>query len=140
MKPFHKHFIAAFGLIAVLAITPTSAFARGSVQIHIPGISIGVYDDHGYKHRKRSYKKRYSKKRYNNNYNNRRYNNNYYNNRRYNNNNSYYNDRRYNNSYNGRNNYYNDGYRSQRCPADGYSSYYDRNRNCYEHNGHFHCS
>lgn len=142
MKPFHKHFIAAFGLITVLAVAPTSAFARGSVHIDVPGFSIGIHDDHGYKHRKRhhrKYRKRYSNDRY---YDDRRYRKRYYNNRRYN-------ERRYKRRYNdnyyysGRRNnrgYYNDRYRAEVCPTDGYSRYYDRNRNCYEHKGHYHCS
>jgi len=133
MKLFTKYSISAFGLVALLALVPGTAMARGSLYIDIPGVSIGVHDDHGKRyHRKRKYKRSY---------------NNYYNqDRRY----ERKRDRRrnYRNNYNesyyydgGRRNY-ND--RSQRrveiCPQVGYSPYYLRDSGCNSHKDHFHCS
>jgi len=140
MKLFSKHLVAAFSLITVIAMTPTSAFARGSIHIDVPGFSIGVHNDRGYRSRGHRHSRKYNRRYYNSN---RRYKKRYYNSRRYNN--RRYNNRRYNDNYysGGRGynrGYYNDSYRAEVCPIDGYSRYYDRNQNCYEHKGHYHCS
>lgn len=147
MKLSAKHLFATFSILTALVVAPTSAIAGDKVYISVPGISIGFHGDH---HSNKRYRKQYSKKRYNNS--NRRYNNNYYSNSRSSNYNRGYNnydrsysnnyDRSYNNNYDRsyNNNYRNDGYRGSVCPIDGYSQNYDRNRNCYEHKGHFHCS
>ena len=142
MKLSVKHLLATLSMLTVLAVTPTTALAKGSVHIDVPGFSIGVHDDYYY--RNRSYSRKSNSRRYNNYYNDNRYErrryrqsrNRYYNNRRYNDN--YYSggrqyDRRYDRGYD-------NGYRAEVCPIDGYSRYDDRNRNCYEHKGHFHCS
>lgn len=141
MKLNAKHLLAIASSIAVLAFAPMSSASAGdSIHIDLPGISIGFHGDH-------RYNKRYRNKYY------RHYNNDYYRDRRYDrrkyrqsrryynnryNDNYYYYDRRSNRRYN--NGYRYDDYRSNVCPIDGYSSRYDRNRNCYEHKGHYHCS
>ena len=145
MKLSAKHLLATLGMLSVLAVAPTSAFAGDSIYIDVPGISIGFHGDrHSNKHHRKHYNKRYNRQHYDGRRyerrkyrqkRNRYYDDNYYNDRKY--------DRRYNNSYRNNsyrnNNYRNDGYRAQVCPIDGYSSYYDRSRNCYEHKGHYHC-
>ena len=102
MKLSAKHLIAAFSLLTVMAVAPTSAYAGGSVYFNGPGISIGVHDNHKYRKR--------SRKQYRN---------------------RYYNDRRYykkNNYYSGGRSYYRDSYRnSNRYYDRGYDSRYDRN-------------
>ncbi len=136
-----KHLFATLSLLTALAVTPSTASAGDSVHISVPGLSIGFHDVH---HSDRYYrKKHYRSKNYY--YDDRRYERRkyrksrkrYYNKRRYNNN-YYYNDRRYDRGYS--NGYRYDNYRSNVCPIDGYSRYYDRDRNCYEHKGHYHCS
>jgi hypothetical protein len=159
MKLSAKHLIATLGMFTVIVVTPTSAFARGSVHLDLPGLSIGVHDDHrsnrGHrKHHRKHYNNHRS--RHNDYYDNRRYDNHryerrdhrrshkrHYKNRRYNDN--YYSSGRYNNQrYDRRdNNYRNDRYRNDRlrveiCPIDGYSRYYQQGRNGYQHKDHYH--
>lgn len=116
--------IPVFGL--VVAATPGTANAGGSVHLHVPGFSIGYYDDHYHrKHRKRLYKR----------YNHRHYRNHYY----YND--DYYPRRSYR-SYNGYRNYYRPRYQDRYyevCPTPGYSTRYYRGRGCYSHGDHYHC-
>ena len=150
MKLSAKHFFAALSMLTVLAAAPTTASAGDSVYISVPGLSVGFHDVHHRSNRRyrnkntyydnnRNYKGKYrqSRKRYsrNRNYNNRNYSSRNYNNRSYSN--RSYNDGNY---YNYSKRTYNNSYRGDYCPTDGYSQYYDRNRNCYEHNGHYHCS
>jgi len=136
MKLLSKHAIAAFGLIFAFVAAPTTASASGRVHIDVPGISIGYYGDHGYRHKKH-YKRKYRNNYYNDyRYNKRRYNKRRYDNRRYRNN-YYYGGSRYNNRYdnryNSRDRYY------ERCPIAGFSLRIDDRRDCYEHKGHYHC-
>ena len=142
MKFSTKQLFAALGLVAVISVAPNSAVANDGVYISTPGLTIGYHGGKSYKRGRKNYRKR-SYNNYNNNgyYNNRRYNNYYSSGRSYNRN-SY--NRGYDNSY--RNNYYRsnsyrgNGYRSGACPIDGYSQYYDRGSDCYEHKDHYHCS
>lgn len=145
MKLSTKHLFATLSLLTALTLAPTSAFAKGSVHVDIPGLSIGVHDNHRSYTRHRNEKRHYREGR-DHYYSDRRYKRDrqYYNNRHYNdrrsqskrryNDNNYYSGSRYNNRYR------NDGYRVEVCPIDGYSRYYDRSSNCYEHKGHYHCS
>ena len=162
MKHFTKTLMAAFGLITAVAMAPTASASGSSLHLNLPGISIGVHDGHGNKkyrnrHRSRHHNsshyrddyyrdKRYRhrddrrSKRY---YNQRRNNDYYYSDRK---SKRYYNTRRYNDNYyyGGRGNndrrYYNDSRYVEVCPVEGYSRNYNRNRSCYKHKGHFHCS
>lgn len=129
MKTFTRFSMAGAGLIALLLLVPGTAAAKGSVHIDIPGLSIGVHDDHYRHHRKhyrgdRHHKKRHYRKRHRQSY--------YYD--------PYYYDPYYSNQYD-----YRSGrrdYRSRyapRCPTAGFSEYYLRNRDCYRHKDHFHC-
>jgi len=151
MKLSAKHLLAAFSMLTVMAIAPTSAFAGGSVHLDVPGFSIGVHDDHKYRkrHRKHYRSRYYDDRRYerrhrrnsNDYYNRRYYNDNYYSSGRRHYRDSYRNyDRRYDRRYD--RNSYDRRYdrRAEICPIDGYSARYDRNRSCYEHKDHYHCS
>ena len=154
MKLSAKHLFATLGMLTVLAVTPTTAFADGSVHLDLPGLSIGLHDDHrSYKRHRKHYRNRYDnhrseRRRYRQNRDHRYSDRHYRSGQRYNNDRRYYSDRRYNDNYyserrsnrRSNNNYRNDSYRVEVCPIDGYSRGYDRNRNCYEHKGHFHCS
>lgn len=141
MKHLSKTLIATVGLLSALLTAPIAS--AGSVHLNLPGISIGVHDGHRYKDNRyrshRSNDRRYYKKRkYQRHYDNNDY---YYD--RSSRNSKY--DRRYNNNnyYGGNSNYDRRDYRSNRsqvCPTRGYTPRYDRNRNCYKHKGHFHCS
>jgi len=145
MKLSAKHLFATLGMLTVFAVTPTTAFASGSVHINVPGFSIGFHDVHhshkryrkhyrGYYNDDYRYERRKYRKKRNRYYKKRRYYDNYYSSgRRYDR--GY--DRKYNRRYERR---YNDGYRAEACPIDGYSRYDDRGQNCYEHKDHYHCS
>lgn len=152
MKHLSKTLMATLGLLTALATTPVAS-ASGSLHLNLPGLSIGVHDDHGHKKHRKRYRNRHHNDHYYSNRHERRNSQRYYNQRRsnhydYNNrrSNRYYNNRRSNNNYyyGGRRNndrgYYNDSRRVEACPTIGYTPRYDRNRNCYRHKGHFHCS
>jgi len=137
MKQLAKYSIAAFSTALIMALAPNTASAGGSLHLDLPGISIGVYDDHRYRYkRKYRHSKRYGH----------RYNDGYYRDR------GYYRERRrarrserrqrYSNDYyyGGRDRYYDRPRRAERCPAYGYSRYYVRDRGCYKHKDHYHCS
>lgn len=134
MKHLAKLSVAGFCAVMIVALTPSTAQARGSVHIDIPGISIGVHDDHRYRH-KRKYRQR--RDHYNSRYRDRR--DNYYRERRKSRRDNRRN--RYSNDYyyGGGNNYYERPRRTQVCPTYGYSRYYVRDRGCYRHKGHYHC-
>ncbi len=150
MKLSAKHLLATLSMLTVMAVTPTSAHAGGGVYFDGPGFSIGIHDDHKYRKRHRKhYRNRYyndrrhdrrHRRHHNDYYERRYYNDNYYSgSRSYRNSNRYsnrYYDRRYDRRYD-RNSY---DRRVEICPIDGYSTRYDRNRSCYEHKGHYHCS
>ncbi len=134
--------LSAITLIAL----PTSASAGGSVHVDIPGLSIGVHENHYNKKRhRRVYKNRHRNNHYRNDYyyddhrdrkryhKKRYYNGGYYKKR-------YYKKRYYNNDYyyGERSNRYNR--RAEICPIAGYSPYYNDNLDCYRHKDHFHCS
>ncbi|MFQ3245557.1 MAG: hypothetical protein ACJAYF_000222 [Arenicella sp.] len=145
MKLSAKHLFATLGMFTVIVVTPTSAFARGSVHLDIPGLSIGVHDDYRSDRRHRKHQRKHHRKHYNTHrsrhndhydkrhYKNRRHNDNYYSSGRYNN--QRY-DRRDNNYRNDQ--YYNDRRRVEICPIDGYSRYYQQGRNGYQHKDHYH--
>ena len=151
MKFSTKQLFAALGLVAVISVAPNSAVANDGVYISTPGLTIGYHGGKSYKRSRKSYRKR-SYNNYNNSYNNNGYynnrrSNNYYSNGRSYNRNSY--NRGYDNSYKNKsyrnnnyrsNSYRGNGYRSGACPIDGYSQYYDRGSDCYEHKDHYHCS
>ena len=128
--------LVLFGLATSMAIVPTTASAKGSVHIDIPGISIGYYDNH--------YRKSYRQKRH---YNNHRRHNRYYNKRYYND--SYrgngYSKRNYRSNDRGYDRSYNDRPRSRSynrgnyCPIAGYSVNAYRDQSCYSHGDHYHC-
>lgn len=147
MKLSTKHLLAAFSMLTVMTVTPTQALAGGSVHFDGPGFSIGIHDDHKYRKRHRKhYRNRYNndrryerkQRRHHNDYHSRRYYNDNYSSggRRYHRNSNRSYDRGYDRRYD-RNSY---DRRAEICPIDGYSARYDRNRNCYEHKGHYHCS
>lgn len=131
-----------FSLASVvgLALAPTPASAGGKLHIDLPGISIGVHDDHYYGKKKRYRKvykndhyynghRKYKRKKYH-----KRYRNDYYYGNRYYDDYYYEKPRRY---------YQRRQYRERRapiCPAAGYSPYYNDNLSCYRHKDHFHCS
>ncbi len=140
-----RHAVILFGAAGLIGLlsAPSTAQAGGSVHLNLPGLSIGVHDDHHYKkkryrrhyrdryyyddhwRKKRYYKKRHYKKRY--------YNRDYYGSR--------YDRRRYYNDdyyYGGRSSRYDR--RRNYCPDPGYSSYDNDNLDCYRHKGHYHCS
>ncbi|MFT6407646.1 MAG: hypothetical protein ACJAQ6_001059 [Arenicella sp.] len=152
MKLSAKHLFATLGMATVMVVAPTSAAAKGSIHLDLPSLSIGLHDDHRSHKRHRKHQNKHYRSHYNDHYDNRRYErrhhrrdrNRYYNNHRYNDN--YSSGRQYNQRHDRRHNSYpndsyrNDSYRAEVCPIDGYSRYYDRGRNCYQHKGHFHCS
>ena len=140
MKLSVKNLFATLGLLTVLAIAPSTVSAN-DIHISVQGLNVGFHGDNYSRKKYRKRNKQYYNKRY---YSKKHYNNNNYSNGRY------YNDynRDYNRSYNNsyidndyrNNNYRSNNYNSQVCPVNGYSSYYDKSRDCYEHKGHFHCS
>ncbi len=135
MKQIAKYSIATFSAALMMALAPTTATAGGSVHIDVPGFSIGVHDDHRYRY-KRKY--RHRRDHYNDYY--RDSHDDYYRERRR--------ARRYerkrrnydNYYYGGRDRYYDRPRRVEVCPTYGYSRYYLRDRGCYRHKNHFHCS
>ena len=130
-----------FGLATSMALVPTTASAKGSVHIDIPGISIGYSDNHYGKNyrQKRHYNNHRRHNRKHNYYNKRHYNQSYsgygYSDRSYRNNDRGYSDRRYNNQ--SRTRYYE---RDNYCPDPGYSTRAYRDQSCYSHGDHYHCN
>ena len=153
MKHFSKTLVAALGLLTVVVMAPTTASASGNLHLNLPGLSIGLHDEH---HGHRKHRKRYRNKHYrDNHYSQRRYRDDRHHDRYYNHHRHYYNDkrdRRYYNNHRSYNDYYYSGRRNNDrsysnnsrpgdvCPMEGYSRNYNRNLNCYKHKGHFHCS
>lgn len=161
-----RRFVALLATLSTVALValPTTATARGSVHVDIPGLSIGIHDDRYKKKRhRRVYKNRHRNNHYNNDhyyddhrYHKKKYRKKHYHKKRYYND-GYYKKKyhkkrgRYNNHHNGYDNSYDNDYyyggrsnrydrRTEICPINGYSPYYNDNLNCYRHKGHFHCS
>ena len=59
--------LVPFGILTCVALAPTSASAKGSVHINVPGISIGFYDGH-HRHYKKKYRHRHRYRHHHNNY------------------------------------------------------------------------
>ena len=143
MKLFNKISISALSVVILLALTPGTAMAKGSIHIDIPGLSIGVHDGYRGKHKHRKHKRyyrdnyyyedHYRSNRYDRRRDRRERKRDYYYNNRYDNN-YYYGSRKSKRYYN-----YSEPRRVQRCPNAGYSRYYLKNRGCSSHNDHFHC-
>lgn len=128
-----RRVLALLAMTISIAAVPSTASARGSVHVDIPGFSIGFHDhDRHYRKRHKRYKRHYRKHHRNHHrgYRYRSYD--YYPRRSYR-----YND--YYDDYRGRSNRrgYRDDY--EYCPTPGYSSRYYRNRGCYSHGDHYHC-
>jgi hypothetical protein len=146
MKLSAKHLFATLGMFTVIAVTPTSAFAKGSVHFDLPGLSIGVHDDHRSNSRHRKHYNNNHRSRYNDHYDNRRYERRQHRRdhkrhskgQRYNDN--YYSSGRHDNRrYERRNDSYrSDSYRVEVCPIDGYSRYFQQGRRGYQHKDHYH--
>ena len=145
MKLSAKHLFAALGMFTAIVVTPTSALAQGSLHLDLPGLRIGVHDDHRYDRRHRKHHRKHHRKYYNNNYRSRH--NDYYDDYRYErrhhrrNHKRHYNNRRYNDNYysGGRyNDYRNDRITVEICPIAGYSRYYQQGRKGYQHKDHYH--
>jgi hypothetical protein len=146
MKLSAKHLFATLGMFTVIAVTPTSAFAKGSVHFDLPGLSIGVHDDHRSNSRHRKHYNNNHRSRYNDHYDNRRYERRHH--RREHK--RHYNKRHYNDNYNSRgrhdsqrydrrnNSHRSDSYRVEVCPIDGYSRYFQQGRRGYQHKDHYH--
>jgi hypothetical protein len=146
MKLSAKHLFATLGMFTVIAVTPTSAFAKGSVHFDLPGLSIGVHDDHRSNRRHRKHYNNNHRSRYNDHYDNRRYERRHH--RREHK--RHYNKRHYNDNYNSRgrhdsqrydrrnNSHRSDSYRVEVCPIDGYSRYFQQGRRGYQHKDHYH--
>ena len=122
------------GLATIMALVPTTASAKGSVHIDIPGISIGYHDNYyrnSYRHKRHynKHRRHYKKHRYYN----KRYYDHGYSSRSYRNYDRSY-DRGY--QYRSRTRYYE---RDNYCPDPGYSSRAYRDRSCYSHGDHYHC-
>ncbi|RBP53459.1 hypothetical protein [Arenicella xantha] len=132
MKMLSHLSVASLGLILLVGLTPTTAMAKGSLHLDLPGISIGVHDDH----RKRQHRQHYREKRYQNRHYDRHQSRKY--DRRSYRHDSYRNDYSRQYYYGGRDNQYRSR-SSARCPSPGFSEYYYRNRDCYRHKDHFHC-
>jgi len=121
MKLFNKISISALSAVMLLALTPATSMARGSVHIDIPGLSIGVHDGYRGKHKHKRYYRDNSY--YKDDYRSRRYErrrdrrSDYYYNNRYDNNN-YYSGRKSKRYYN-----YSEPRRVRICPRTGYPLY-----------------
>ena len=130
-----RNTIAAFGLLTVIALVPTTASARSSVHVDIPGFSIGFHDRNRYGWRQnRRHSNRHSRRNHSYDYGHRNYGSGYY-------------DRSYRGygyaprSYRGYGNAPRSGYYGRDvCPIAGYSPYGYRDRGCYAHKDHFHCN
>lgn len=137
----YRSALALFGLITTVALVPSTASAKGSVHLDLPGLSIGYHDNHyrhGRYHKRKHYRKRHHRRHHYRGHRDRHY----YNRHRD------YGYRDYGYSHRGYR-YYDHGYyykprkrhynRGNYCPTAGYSEYAYDNRNCYRHDGHFHC-
>ena len=142
-----RAFILLFAPVLSMALVPSTAQAKSSVHIDLPGFHIGFDNSHhgkrrhskrghryyndgyrGYRSHKRHYKRHH-------NYRGRYYSNDRYP-RSYSYSPYYYDDRYYSRP---RSDYYGNVYRRPNCPTAGFSwNYYD-DRDCYKHKNHFHC-
>ncbi|MBT8115839.1 MAG: hypothetical protein KJP04_10670 [Arenicella sp.] len=125
--------IATAALLTSMALIPTTASARGSVHIDVPGFSIGFHDRHYYgKHHRYRDRHHWRHKRHFK----RHYRRDHYWRPRHRGYGSGYYDRGYRNyGYAPRSRYYG----GTLCPTPGYSPYWYGGGNCYAHKGHFHC-
>lgn len=132
------------GIALSVAVAPTTASARGSVHIDVPGFSIGFHDDNRhYRKRHKRYHKRHHSKHYSGR-SNRYYDGYGYQSRGYRYGSDSYRNRSYRNSYkngyrSGYKNSYRNDYRGDYCPTPGYSPRYYDDRGCYAHGDHYHC-
>lgn len=121
-----KHFtirkiLLVLGIATSVAVVPTTASAKASVHISLPGISIGLGDRH--------YQSRY----YNNRYRSYQYVPSY----RYVPRTTYRYQNQYYNSPSRR--IYTPSYQSAACPEPGYSPNYYAGHGCRQHLDHYHC-
>jgi hypothetical protein len=143
-----RKILALMAMVIATTAVPTSASARASVHLDLPGISIGLHDRH-YGHYDRHYDRHYKQKRkhyrkhkrYKRHY-NRHHSDGYYPRRSYRSYDSYdgYRSNGYRNDRHRNDGYSRGGYQDNYCPTPGYSSRYHRNRGCYSHGDHYHCS